>query len=235
MDIPFLQLDVGTLLLLSLWKILRIDPPLSTLKWVYYAPKLAFTLVSVARLDKAGCSLTIEDSECQICSPRPYCTILGHVPWVNKLQPLLFRFFGYPRFWTPKTLHQRCEWSHLYQQSSLPYGTHQFPNITRESVKVPLKVLNWIHHRHPCFVNPVSEEKPITKLSQKLTRPSIRNMVKRLQLTFGVQPKSNLSEVTLSHKCSRTYTPANPCCFSKSQIRSVQILQRIQGLGKGPL
>jgi len=38
-------------------------PPI-TLKRVYYAPKMAFTLILVACLDKASCSLTIEDSEC---------------------------------------------------------------------------------------------------------------------------------------------------------------------------
>jgi len=59
-------------------------PPI-TLKHVYYAPKMAFTLVSVACLDKAGCSLTIEDGECKIRSPRPYRTILGSVPRVNNL------------------------------------------------------------------------------------------------------------------------------------------------------
>ncbi len=62
-------------------------PPI-TLKRVYYAPKMAFTLVSVACLDKAGCSLTIEDGECQIRSPRPYRTILGSVPRVNNLYRL---------------------------------------------------------------------------------------------------------------------------------------------------
>jgi len=43
-------------------------PPI-TLKQVYYALQMAFTLVSAACLDKAGCSLTIEDGECVICSP----------------------------------------------------------------------------------------------------------------------------------------------------------------------
>ena len=43
--------------------------PLITLKRVYYAPKMAFMLISVACLDKAGCSHTIEDGECKICSP----------------------------------------------------------------------------------------------------------------------------------------------------------------------
>jgi hypothetical protein len=62
-------------------------PPI-TLKRVYYAPKMAFTLVSVACLDKAGCSLTIEDGECIIRSPRPYRTILGSVPRVDNLYRL---------------------------------------------------------------------------------------------------------------------------------------------------
>ena len=46
---------------------------------------MAFTLVSIACLDKASCSLTIEDGECVIHSPRPYCTMLGSVPCVNNL------------------------------------------------------------------------------------------------------------------------------------------------------
>jgi len=49
---------------------------------------MAFTLVSVACLDKAGCSLTIEDGECKIRSPRPYRTVLGSVPRVNNLYRL---------------------------------------------------------------------------------------------------------------------------------------------------
>jgi hypothetical protein len=62
-------------------------PPIK-LKQVYYAPKMAFTLVSVACLDKAGCSLTIEDGKCRIHSPRPYRTVLGSVPRVNNLYRL---------------------------------------------------------------------------------------------------------------------------------------------------
>jgi len=64
------------------------EGPSITLKQVYYAPKMAFTLVSVPCLDKAGCSLTIEDGECKIHSPRPYCTVLGSVPHVNNLYRL---------------------------------------------------------------------------------------------------------------------------------------------------
>ena len=62
-------------------------PPI-TLKRVYYAPKMAFTLVSVASLDKAGCSLTIEDGQCVIRSPRPFRTYLGCVPRINNLYRL---------------------------------------------------------------------------------------------------------------------------------------------------
>ena len=49
---------------------------------------MAFTLVSVACLDKAGCSLTIEDGQFIVCSPRPFCTILGSVPRVDNLYRL---------------------------------------------------------------------------------------------------------------------------------------------------
>ena len=49
---------------------------------------MAFTLVSVASFDKAGCSLTIEDGECIIHSPQPYHTVLGSVPRVDNLYHL---------------------------------------------------------------------------------------------------------------------------------------------------
>ena len=49
---------------------------------------MAFTLILVACLDKAGCSLTIEDGECKVHSPRPYCTVLGSVSRVNNLYRL---------------------------------------------------------------------------------------------------------------------------------------------------
>ena len=62
-------------------------PPI-TLKQVYYAPQMAFTLVSVTCLDKAGCSLTIEDGECTIHNPWSYCTVLGLVPCVDNLYRL---------------------------------------------------------------------------------------------------------------------------------------------------
>jgi hypothetical protein len=64
-----------------------VGPPI-TLKWVYYAPQMVFTLISVACLDKAGCSLTIEDGECIIRSPRPYRTLLGSVPHIDNLYRL---------------------------------------------------------------------------------------------------------------------------------------------------
>ena len=49
---------------------------------------MVFTLVSVVCLDKAGCSLTIEDGECVIRSPWPYHTVLGSVPRVDNLYHL---------------------------------------------------------------------------------------------------------------------------------------------------
>ncbi len=64
------------------------DRPSITLKQVYYSLKMAFTLVSVARLDKTGCSLTIEDGNCVIRSPRPHRTLLGSVPRVDNLYRL---------------------------------------------------------------------------------------------------------------------------------------------------
>ena len=70
-------------------------PPIM-LKRVYYAPKMAFTLVSVACLDKAGCSLTIEDGQCIIRSPRPFRTILGSVPRVDNLYRLSSSAIQFP-------------------------------------------------------------------------------------------------------------------------------------------
>ncbi|RDB27836.1 Retrovirus-related Pol polyprotein from transposon TNT 1-94 [Hypsizygus marmoreus] len=55
------------------------------LKKVYYAPQMAFTLVSVSCLDHAGCSLHIEDGMCVIRSPKPQRRIIGRVPELRGL------------------------------------------------------------------------------------------------------------------------------------------------------
>ena len=59
-------------------------PPI-TMKRVYYAPQMAFTLISIACLNKARCFLTIEDGECILHSTWPYHTLLGSVLYVNNL------------------------------------------------------------------------------------------------------------------------------------------------------
>lgn len=51
-----------------------------TLTNTYYSPALAFTLISVSCMDKAGFSLTIEDSCCTIRGPRPKRATLGIIP-----------------------------------------------------------------------------------------------------------------------------------------------------------
>ena len=80
----FSAIGYGDLVMTLPTKDSETGPPI-TLKRVYYAPQMAFTLISVACLDKAGCSVTIKDGECILCSPRPYCTVLGSVPRVNNL------------------------------------------------------------------------------------------------------------------------------------------------------
>ena len=79
MDIPSWQLGVGTSLSHSLQGMVKMAPPIM-LKWVYYAPQMVFTLVSIICLDKASCSLTIEDEECIIHSPQPYYTVSQWTP-----------------------------------------------------------------------------------------------------------------------------------------------------------
>ena len=41
------------------------------LKDMFYAPEMAFTLISVSCLDKGGCTISIEDGLCLIKGPRP--------------------------------------------------------------------------------------------------------------------------------------------------------------------
>jgi len=62
-----------------------VEPVTVCLKGVYYAPAMAFTLISVSCLDHAGCSLLIEDEICVIRGPRPKHAILGAVPLVHGL------------------------------------------------------------------------------------------------------------------------------------------------------
>ena len=80
----FLAIGFGDLVVTLPTRDNETGPPI-TLMRVYYAPQMAFTLISVACLDKAGCSLTIEDGECVLRSPRPYRTMLGSVPRVDNL------------------------------------------------------------------------------------------------------------------------------------------------------
>jgi len=65
-----------------------VKPSTIRLKRVYYAPGMAFTLLSVSCLDKAGCSLLIEDGVCIIRSPRPKCAIIGSVLQIHRLYRL---------------------------------------------------------------------------------------------------------------------------------------------------
>jgi len=58
----------------------NIQPITIHLKGVYYAPAMAFTLISVSCLDRAGCSLLIEDEVCVIRGPHPKRTTIGAVP-----------------------------------------------------------------------------------------------------------------------------------------------------------
>ena len=55
------------------------------LKGIYYAPAMAFMLISVSCLDHAGCSLLIKNDICIIQGPCPKCAILGGVPLIHGL------------------------------------------------------------------------------------------------------------------------------------------------------
>jgi hypothetical protein len=46
---------------------------------------MAFTLISISRLDKGGCALNIEDGLCLIKGPKPNRTIIGMVPLIKGL------------------------------------------------------------------------------------------------------------------------------------------------------
>ena len=62
-----------------------IQPITICLKNVYYAPAMAFTLISISCLDYAGCLLLIEDEICIIHGPCPKQAILGSVSLVHGL------------------------------------------------------------------------------------------------------------------------------------------------------
>lgn len=53
------------------------------LKNTYYSPKMAFTLLAVCRLDKAGYELLTRDGQCVIRSPKG--TIVGKIPLIHGL------------------------------------------------------------------------------------------------------------------------------------------------------
>ncbi|KAG5719565.1 hypothetical protein E4T56_gene14204 [Termitomyces sp. T112] len=55
------------------------------LKRVYYTPQMAFTLISVSCLDRAGCSLLIKDGMCIIHSPKLKCQVIGCIPAIHGL------------------------------------------------------------------------------------------------------------------------------------------------------
>ena len=56
-----------------------------TLQGVYYAPCMAFTLISIFCLDHAGCSVLIKDNTCIICGAHPKWKFLGSAPRIHGL------------------------------------------------------------------------------------------------------------------------------------------------------
>jgi len=54
-----------------------------TLKNVYYSPRFALTLISVAVLDRAGCELRIKDGCCVILNPKSH--VIGRIPLTRGL------------------------------------------------------------------------------------------------------------------------------------------------------
>ena len=63
----------------------RNKPMTVTLQGVYYAPSMAFTLISVSCLDHAGCLVLIEDGVCIIHGSYPERKFLGSVPQIHGL------------------------------------------------------------------------------------------------------------------------------------------------------
>jgi hypothetical protein len=57
------------------------------LKNTVYAPDMAFTLISVGRLDKGNCSVTFQKGMCTICNPEGH--IMGTIPRANSLYCLI--------------------------------------------------------------------------------------------------------------------------------------------------
>ncbi len=142
--------------------------PQVTLKRVYYAPKMAFTLVSVACLDKAGCSLTIEDGQCIIRSPRPYRTILGFVPRVNNLYYLDSSAIQTPKL--PKHYASVASGPISINELHRCIGHVNFQTLGKWFVRVPSKVWNWIPLQRPHSAKLACEGKPTGKLFPKLAR-----------------------------------------------------------------
>ena len=60
-------------------------PMTVTLQGVYYAPNMAFTLISVLCLDHAGCSVLVKDNACVIHGAQPERKFLGSVPHIHGL------------------------------------------------------------------------------------------------------------------------------------------------------
>ena len=55
------------------------------LKNVYYAPSMAFTLISVSCIDNAGFAIHVEDSMCKISTPKPKPRVIGQIPLLRGL------------------------------------------------------------------------------------------------------------------------------------------------------
>lgn len=57
-----------------------VKPTPVTIRNVYYSPQMAFTLVSVSRMDRAKFILHIEDGICEIRTPKPNSRVIGRIP-----------------------------------------------------------------------------------------------------------------------------------------------------------
>ena len=60
-------------------------PTSLTLQNVYYSPNMAYTLISVSRMDRTGYIVHIEDGTCTISTPRPKSRVIGRIPRVDGL------------------------------------------------------------------------------------------------------------------------------------------------------
>ena len=178
-------------------------PPI-TLKQVYYVPQMAFTLISVVCLDKAGCFLTIEDGECILQSPWPYCTILSSVPHVNNLYRLSSSAIKAPE--PPKHYANIANGPISLNELHRCMGHVNFQMLHKRVCEGAVEGIELDSSPASSFCEACVQGKAHCK---SLTSPLTPSMARRLLLTFGALLRSNPSGATPTPTCSRIYTPTS--------------------------